>query len=465
MNNELFKNANDSIKEIISRLEKHINESTFSGKVYIVGGCLRDLILGKQINDIDLAVEMENGGIGFATYITAKEKCYEMGKNPCVFPSYGTANFHLTNDKDLKGISIDCVQTRKNHSHLATNENTFGTIQDDMKNRDFTINSLCYNITTQELFDYNGTALDDIRKHILRTPIDAETIFTADPLRILRGIRLASQLNMGIDSKTWLGMIQNAHRITKVAQERISIEFSKLLLTDKPSIGIDRLKNCDILDTLIPDIGCLTCIKNDKTNGGTLYDFMLKVLDTVEPTLISRLSALFHNVGKVCQDKDIPSIVDKFSADVAADDLSAMKYPKDIIKKVSTAIRYHRGFSSCCGIPQDKKLRKFVNLTNDALTETFVLMHTYNLVDKRCQDKKRVLNILQHLEKMSEQEELNKVSLPINGNDIMKEFNIKGGPVIGILLEEVKDAYFMNPSITKDECFDIVEKKLKTLTV
>lgn len=464
MNSKLFQNANENVKEIISRFERHINGSAFEGKVYLVGGCLRDLILDQPINDIDIAVELEDGGIGFAAYIAAKEKCYESSKNPCFFPTYGTANFRFTNDANLKDIAIDCVQTKNSHG-ASTAQNTFGTIQDDMKNRDFTINSLCYNISTQELFDYNGTALEDLRKHIIRTPISAETIFTADPLRILRGIRLATQYNMGIDSRTWLGMLQNAHKIKNIAQERITVEFTKLLLTEKPSIGIQRLKNCDMLDFLVHDIGSLSCVKMDSKNGGTLYDFMLKVLDKIEPTIVSRLSALFHNVGKICQDKDIPHIIDKFSADVAAEDLKAMKYSKDIISKVTTAIRYHRGFADCCGIPQEKKIRKFVNLSNDALTETFMLMHAYNSVDNRCVDKKRVLNIVKHLKKMNEQENVNKVSLPINGTDIMQKFEIKRGPAIGRLLETVKDAYFANPKITKEECFDIVEKKLQALTV
>lgn len=467
MNNELFKNASENVKEIISRLEKHINESQFfKGKVYIVGGCIRDLILGREINDIDLAVEIDNGGISLATYITAKEKCYEFSKNPCIFKTSGTANFRFSNEDGLKDISIDCVHTRKNHNHRLKDSNeTFGTIKDDMKNRDFTINALCYNITTEKLFDYNGTALDDLRKHIIRTPTSADTIFSADPLRIMRAIRIASQYDMGIDSATWIGMIKNAFRLQDVAQERITNELTKILLSKKPSIGIERMKNCDILETVIPDIWALTHGKMDRHNGGTLYEFMLKVLDNIEPTIVCRLAALFHNTGKLVQDKDIPQITDKFSADVAIDDLKTLKYPTDVINQVATVIKYHRGFSSCCGVPQDKKIRKFINLTKDSMNDAFILMNAYNQIDKNCQDKKRVLNILEHIENMLKQESLNQVVLPINGNDIMKEFNIKGGPAIGILLETLKEAYFENPNITKDECFNIVENKLKKLAI
>lgn len=460
MNIDILSNADKRIKEIISRLEKYANESVFKGKVYLVGGCVRDLILEKPISDIDIVIEQENGGVDFSAYVTAKENCYMQDKNPCFFPKYGTASFRFANDDDLSKISIECVMSKKNHS-----SKEFGTIKEDMENRDFTINSLCYNITEHMLLDYNKTALDDLYHMVIRTPLDSTITFTADPLRIMRGIRIASQYGMGIDSNTWLGMIKCSYMLQNVAQERITSELSKILLTEKPSIGVERMKNCGVLDIIIPDIYSLIHGNMDKSNGNNLYDFMLKVLDNTNQTIESRLAALFHNTAKLVQDKDIPSITDNFSAEVAIDDLKTLKYPSNVIDKVSKAIRYHRGFSSCVGVPQDKKIRKFINLTDGALSEAFMLMFAYNMADKNCKDKNRVLDILSHIEKMKEKEDLDKVSLPINGNDIMKEFNIKGGPTIGILLNAVKEKYFENPSITKDECFSIVENKLRELTI
>ena len=468
MNEILFKNADEKIKKLVKLIQESIKGTAFENHVFLVGGCVRDLLLKIPCKDVDICVDIKNGGMLFANYMAMKHQCYVAGTNPVVFETYGTAKFQLYKNEELKDIEIECVQTRKEQYHKESRnpDTVYGTIQEDAKRRDLTINSLYYNISTEKVHDYNN-GLDDLVNQVIKTPTDPDITFNDDPLRILRVIRFSTRFGWGIEKNTWLGMVKNAHRIKIISQERISDEISKILLCEKPSIGIRKMYYCGILHRVMPDIYDTTYAFESKNPMVSTFDHTMNVVDTVQPYLENRLAALFHDVGRIITGRRRDVNPDKFSAEVAADDLKAMKFPNYVIKTVETAIKFHRGFSAYADgvLPPDKKIRKFINLTGEDLGATVDLMNANNLHCTYGKKKRQVLDILNRIEEMEDAEKAANVKLPINGNDIMKEFKIKGGPNIGILLEAVKDAYFENPNMTKDEAFEIVENKLKSLTV
>ena len=463
---EIFKD--EKIKKLLKLIQSSIKGTHFEGKVYICGGAVRDALLNEPIKDVDIVVEIKNGGMLFASYMAMKHQCYVANTNPVVFENYGTAKFQLYKDEELRDIEIECVQTRKEQYHKDSRnpDTVYGTIQEDAKRRDLTINSLYYNISTEKIHDYNN-GLDDLVNQVIKTPTDPDITFNDDPLRILRVIRFSTRFGWGIEKNTWLGMVKNAHRIKIISQERISDEISKILLCEKPSIGIRKMYYCGILHRVMPDIYDTTYAFESKNPMVSTFDHTMNVVDTVQPYLENRLAALFHDVGRIITDRRRDVNPDKFSAEVAADDLKAMKFPNYVIKTVETAIKLQRGFAVDADgvLPPDKKIRKFINLTGEDLGATVDLMNANNLHCTYGKKKRQVLDILNRIEEMEDAEKAANVKLPINGNDIMKEFKIKGGPNIGILLEAVKDAYFENPNMTKDEAFEIVENKLKSLTV
>ncbi len=294
-----------------------------------------------------------------------------------------------------------------------------------------------------------------------------DEIYSESPIKMLRTIRFSTKFGWGIEKNTWLGIIKNAHLIKNAPQELISDEISKILLCEKPSIGIRKMYYCGILHRVMPDIYDTTYAFESKNPMVSTFDHTMNVVDTVQPYLENRLAALFHDVGRIITDRRKGVNPDKFSAEVAADDLKAMKFPNYIIKTVETAIKFHRGFAPYADgvLPPDKKIRKFINLTGEDLGATVDLMNANNLHCTYGKKKRQVLDILNRIEEMEDAEKAANVKLPISGNDIIKEFKIKPSPTIGILLEAVKDAYFENPNMTKDEAFEIVENKLKSLTV
>jgi poly(A) polymerase len=470
MNEILFKKADEKVIAVTKKLESLLKNTMFEDKVYYVGGCVRDLILGKPVKDIDIVVEMKNGGIMLANWLAVKDGSWVLDKNPVIFETYGTAKFEFRKDPDCAGIELECVQTRKEQYHKESRnpDTVFGTIQEDAKRRDLTINAMYYNITKGEICDFNGTGFNDLAHHIIRTPCDPDITFSDDPLRILRVIRFAARLGWGISKDTWFGMLKNAHRIDIISQERITDEVSKIICTDHPSEGVRRLLNCGILHRIMPDIYDMQFSYESKNPMVTTFDHTMKVLDTmVDANIEHRLAALFHDVGKAMAEGDRTVSPNQFSADIAMADLRKMKYSNDVVNAVSCAIRHHEWFSTYTEgfLPPDKKIRKLMNSCGANLAVTLDLMNANNQCRTYNKKKTQVLQVMRRIEELDEMEAMTNVKLPIDGNEIMKELGIKGGPQIGVILNEIREEYFENPEITKEECLGIARKVVASLAV
>lgn len=458
----LFKNATEDIKYLVDKIKETIKGTHFENHVYLCGGVIRDLLLKLPIKDIDIVVDIKNGGELFANYMAAKNKCYVIEKNPVIFQPYGTAKFQLFNDEMCKDICIECSETKRTKTD-------FGTIQEDAKRRDLTINSFYYNISDEKIYDYNETSLYDLTNQILKAPSDS--VFQEDPIKILRVIRFSCTLGWDIEKNTWLGMIKNAHLISTVPQEKITNEIVKILVTNKPSVGIRKMLFCGVLHKVMPDIYDTIEGFESRNPLVSTFDHSLDVLDDVQPFIESRLAALFHDVAKIITDsvhgKGICRLSnpDEFSAEVAESDLKRMRFSNQIIDSVKCAILHHRAFNMCTDgvIPSDKKIRKFVNDCGDNIGTTLDLMQSNNIHRTYGKKTRQVLSVINRIEELEKIESSKNIKLPINGKMIMQEFNLKSTPTIGILIDAVKDAYFENPNITKEECFKVVENKLKEI--
>ena len=222
---------NNKIEQALIKLRNFVIGSSFENHVFICGGFVRDKIMGITPKDVDLCVDIELGGIAFAEYVCKKTNCYKADSNPVVFPKFQTAKFNLRTFSDISDIDIECVQTRiekYNKEDGRKPEVKFGTLYDDSIRRDLTINALYIDLTTLKVIDPCGKGLDDIKSKTLRTPTSSDTIFSDDPLRMLRVIRFASKLNWGIEKNTWFGIVKNAYKINDISQERITDELGKI---------------------------------------------------------------------------------------------------------------------------------------------------------------------------------------------------------------------------------------------
>ena len=287
----LIQNKNLKLFKLIS---KTAEDSGLS--VYIVGGYVRDLLM-KRAAPTDIDFVTEGSGIALAQSVAA---AIDPETKVSVFKTYGTAMFRY------QGLELEFVGARK-ESYNAESRNPSveqGTLEDDQKRRDFTINAMAISLNKEsfgELVDpFHG--VEDMEKRILRTPLEPEQTYSDDPLRMMRAVRFAATLGFSIDENSMEAIKKEAHRIKIVTIERIMVEFNKIMLSEKPSTGLKIMKDTGLLELIIPELTALEGI--EEVEGQTHKDnfwHTLEVVDNISQNtenLWLRWAALLHDIGK-----------------------------------------------------------------------------------------------------------------------------------------------------------------------
>lgn len=456
---------------VLEYLQTLIAGTEFEGKVYLAGGAVRDELLGHGIKDIDFVVDLPDGGIKFATWVCKKLGIYKPQANPTVFPKFGTAKFNLRKIKykgyDLSGVDVECVMPRREKyvSGSRKPEVTDGNLLDDVERRDFTVNSLLKNLSNGEILDLTGQGRTDIQRGVVQTPLDPNVIFSDDPLRMLRAIRFATKYSWKLPLFMIRSIKENAPKLSLISAERIQSEINKMLLTNKPDVAIRLLQITNLSKYIFPELDKL---KGQKQNNYHLWDTAKHtnyVLKNTPLKLITRLSALFHDIGKAETKEIIDGEIHFYThedvgADITRDILTRLKYPNEIIDAVCAAVKNHMRLKTAGDegeIISDKALRKLQLELGDHLEHTLDVMHADNIAHKPEYNMPRQIpGIRSRIEQINLAANVKKVILPINGHDIMKEFGLtqKDGPLIGKMLAAVKDAWLENPAISRDEAVD-----------
>lgn len=414
--------------EIIEYLRSIILGTKFENHVFSVGGCERDLILDAPIKDIDIVIDLPNGGIEFANWL--KDNDYTVG-SVVVYEHFGTAMFRL---KDYPDEEIEAVQTRKEcyrDMESRNPETAFGSIMDDCQRRDFTINAIYRNISTGDILDLNGKSFDDITDGWIRACGDPNIIFSEDPLRILRAVRFKYRLgdHFLIEKDTYQGILAHKDRLSIISQERITDEFSKIITGKNAGQAFNFLLNLKVLHYIFP------CDLDEMTLKSYMMWIPNNSMDTVPSNLEIRLSRIFK----------------AFSDNKTEEIMRNMRYSKDVIKDVI----WFKNHSDAKSVSNIKGLRKFMY---------------------ECKTGPRFINALSVF-RADEGEEFRRLvfstalkevgnkmfdyKLPVDGNDIMKALNIEGGPIIKKILDELLDLAFSNPTLTKDDFIKYVVEHYK----
>lgn len=459
----------DAIKEIA----KLIKGTKWENNCFLVGGAVRDLLLGKEIKDIDLCISLPNGGIDFANWICKETDCYKINSNPVIFQTYGTAKFNIRSINKISNVNIECVQTRKEQykdKNSRNPETEYGTITEDSLRRDLTINALYINISNNQVLDPTGMGLSDLKNCILRTPSDPDITFTDDALRQLRVIRFSSKLGWGIEKTTWFGIVKNAYRINTISKERISEEISKILESNRPSYGLRKLYNSGLLKLILPEVYELVGCKQGEQHFGDVFEHTMAVVEKTKPIATYRMAALLHDIAKPkCKIEMLDKIHfykhENESAIMSINILKRLKYSNSDIKLIVKAVRNHMRFKqnkdSC---PSTKAIRKLISEYNDS--EVDIILDIIDADNKSHSEKYNAPNqvnlIFDKILKIKEEEKINnKLELPINGKDIMDKFKLKTSPKIGEMLNFIKNKFLENPKLTKEECFSLIESNFK----
>lgn len=457
------------IKQILS---SWIKDTKFENNVYVVGGCIRDMLMNKEIKDIDIAVSIPDGGLKLAQFLF--DKLY-INHKPVLYPTYGTAMFVV--EIDGESFELEAVQTRKEKYTDPTQRNpitAFGTLEEDCLRRDLTINSLYQNISTDEIIDITGTGISDIEDKIIRTPCEPDITYDDDPLRILRTVRFASRYNWQIEETTYNSMKRNIHRLSIVSKERIQAELSKMLTCDYPAIALQYLKDIGAFYMIDP-------IFQNIYSGDELWQTMLTQILYVHqnyPAFYTEEMVLAIMLSHYHFFAPTESETYHYSKQPVVNFLKSLKYSNTVIDEVNRIIKYSNleffgdiiksykitkplTYESSVDIEiNDEALFIFQHLVSseDILNKTVLLTESYfatiniNMLN--------TFNAYAEIRRASEAKPIFfDYKVPITGNDIMQELSLSPGPKVKEYMDISLSLAFKNPDITKEE----ILKHLKTL--
>jgi poly(A) polymerase len=410
-------------------------------EISLVGGPVRDAVLGKAVKDLDLTTNAKPEEI---------QKCLKGWADSIwdVGIKFGTVGAKV---KDYV-FEITTYRTEQYEDTSRKPSVEFGkTLEEDLARRDFTINAMALRLPNFELVDmYNG--LTDLNNKILRTPLDAQISFSEDPLRMLRAARFMSKLDLKPQADLVEAMKTLADRLKIVSMERINDEFNKLLLTDKPRPGIELLVETGVAEHFLPELPALKLEIDEHHHHKDVYQHSLTVLDQVidletkhqpqiEADLVLRIAALLHDIGKPKTRKFEGEGRVSFhhhevvGARLAKKRLEKLRYSNEIIEQVCLLIELHLRFHGYGdGKWTDSAVRRYVRDAEEQLIRLHKLTRadctTRN--DAKAEKLRNAYNDLEErIVELSKQEELKSMRPELDGAEIMKVLGIKPGPEVG----------------------------------
>ena len=418
-------------------------------KSFVIGGFVRDFLLNKE-NGKDIDIVTNGSGPNLALEVS---KNLEGAPNVNIFKQFGTAHIAWDN------IELEFVGARKESYRLDSRKPIVenGTIEDDQRRRDFTINALAISLNPKNF----GTLIDPfggishLQEKILTTPLEPDQTFSDDPLRMMRAIRFAGQLGFTISPSTYSSISNNAHRIKIVSKERIIDEFNKIMRQGKPSIGLRLLKDCGLLIHFLPELVALQGVQEieGKTHKDNFYH-TIEVVDNISEqtdSLWLRWAALFHDIGKAPTKKFNPDNGWSFHGHEHLGGKMAEKIFKRLKLPLGATVNYVQKIIQLSSRPialvseeaTDSAVRRLIYDAGESIDDLMTLCEaditTKNLSRKK-KFKDNFKKLRQRFKEIEDRDRIRNWQPPISGKVIMQTFQLKPSKTVGELKIAIREA-------------------------
>ena len=424
---------------------------------YVVGGYVRDIFLERPSDDIDVVVV----GSGISV---AEELKRRLGRKAhlSVFRNFGTAQVKVP-AKSVGGgfLEVEFVGARKeSYSHDSRKPTVEdGTLEDDQNRRDFTINAMAICLNKErfgELVDpFNGLA--DLEDGIIATPLEPGITFSDDPLRMLRCIRFATQLNFQIEDETFEGLQRMADRIKIVSAERIGVELNKIMMAKHPSIGFDHLQRSGLLQIILPELAALDIVekKNGRAHKNNFYHTLEVlenvILNTQDSTLWLRWAALLHDIGKTKSKRWDPAVGWTFhnhnyiGAKMVPQIFRRLGLPLDQkMKYVQKLVDLHmRPIAIADDEVTDSAVRRLLFEAGDDIDDLMLLCNAD--ITSKNETRRQMFHqnfelVKEKLVAIEEKDRIRNMKFAVDGDEIMQMFGLAPGREVGVLKNAMKEA-------------------------
>ncbi|MBQ2349886.1 MAG: HD domain-containing protein [Cytophagales bacterium] len=441
-------------------------------EAYVIGGFVRDLLLGRDNYDIDIMCV--GSGIFLADKVAKELNCM----NVAVYANFGTAMIKHDN------IQLEFVGARKESYDRSSRKPIVenGTFEDDQLRRDFTINTLAISINKNTFGELKTitSGIEDLKNKIIRTPVDGDKTFSDDPLRMLRAIRFATQISFTIEQNTFEAIKRQRERIKIISYERIRDEINKILLSPKPSVGLMLLSECGLLGIIMPFIENLKGkLQIGRFSHKDIFFHTLQVLDnvaTMSDSLLLRWAAILHDIAKP-QTKRFDTEHgfsfhghEELGARMVKDIFTTFKLSKESAQYVSRLVRLHlRPIVIAQDEVSDAGVRRLVAEAGEGFDDLMRLCRA----DITSHNPVKIIQYLNNFDKVEtkvkdilKKDYIRTLQPVITGEMIMKELHLQPGPTVGRIKKKLKEA-ILNGSVnnTLSELHDYMMEIIKNFNI
>lgn len=452
-----------NIPKEVSHVTEVLENAGF--EAYIVGGCVRDLLIGKNPKDWDITTNAK------------PEKIEELFENTFYNNDYGTVGVvnEKTEDQTLKVVEVTPYRLESEYSDARRPDSVefSDSIEHDLHRRDFTINAIAYNESKGQLIDlYNGQK--DIKDKIIRAVGDPDIRFREDALRILRAVRISAELGFKIEEKTKEAIKKDAEMLEKIAKERVKDEFVRIIMSDEPMKAIELANKIGILRFVLPELEEGLHVKQNQAHAFTVWEHNLRALqhsaNKKQPFDI-RMSALLHDIAKPATSKWSSEKNDwtfhghdVIGGRMTKKILERLKFSKKQIEKIVKLVRWHLFFSDPDQITLSAVRRMIRNVGKENIWDLMELRESDRIGMGRPKANPYRLRKYKSMVEEALRDPVSVAMLKIDGGKIMEITGEKPGPKIGSILHALLEEVLEDPTLNNSEYLENTAKKLIKLS-